>query len=228
MQKGQIYTSLSKLPAAREAFNAGTKACPQSTPLWLLLARLDESTGALVRARSTLDRARLAIPKNPQLWTESVRIELRANNTAQAKILMAKALQECPHSGLLWAENIMRLETRTHRRPRLVEAIEKVGNDANLYVAVARNFWAERKLPKALSWFEKAILVDPDCGDTWAWYWRFLEQHGTDDKRGDVLTKLESSEPRHGEYWQKISALDRKSTRLNSSHKDTSRMPSSA
>jgi pre-mRNA-processing factor 6 len=204
MMKGQIYENENKLAPAREAYNAGTKACPKSVPLWLLLARLEEKAGVLVRARSVLDRARLAVPKSPELWCESVRIERRAGNAAQAKTLMAKALQECPHSGLLWAESIWYLEARTHRRPRLVEAIEKVGNDAVLYVAVARNFWAERKLPKALSWFEKAILVDPDYGDTWAWYWKFLQQHGSEEKREDVLSKLTVTEPRHGEVWQRV------------------------
>lgn len=207
MMKGQIYENdLNKLPSAREAYNAGTKACPKSVPLWLLLARLEEKAGVLVRARSVLDRARLAVPKCPELWCESVRIERRAggNNITQAKALMAKALQECPHSGLLWAESIMHLEARTHRRPRLVEAIEKVGNDPILYVAVARNFWSIRSLPKALSWFEKAILTNPDYGDTWAWYWKFLEQHGSEEKRNDVLSKLAVTEPRHGEVWQRV------------------------
>lgn len=205
MMKGQIYESeLASLPPAREAYNAGTKACPRSIPLWLLLSRLEEKAGVLVRARSVLDRARLAVPKSPELWCESVRVERRAGNTAQAKKLMAQALQECPASGLLWSESIWYLEARTHRRPRLVEAIEKVGNDAALYVAVARNFWAERKLGKAASWFEKAILVDPDRGDTWAWYWKFLKMHGEEEKRGDVLVKLGITEPRHGEVWQRV------------------------
>lgn len=205
MMKGQIYEyELNKIPPAREAYNAGTKACPKSIPLWLLLSRLEEKAGVLVRARSVLDRARLAVPKCPELWCESVRVERRAGNITQAKKLMSQALQECAHSGLLWAESIWHLEARTHRRPRLVEAIEKVGNDATLYVAVARNFWAERKLSKAGSWFEKAILVDPDRGDTWAWYWKFLSMHGEDDKKGDVLAKLSITEPRHGEVWQKV------------------------
>lgn len=205
MMKGQIYEcELASIPPAREAYNTGTKACPRSVPLWLLLSRLEEAAGVLVRARSVLDRARLAVPKNPELWCESVRVERRAGNMTQAKKLMAAALQECAHSGLLWAESIWHLEARTHRRPRLVEAIEKVGNDATLYVAVARNFWAERKLAKAASWFEKAILVDPDRGDTWAWYWKFLKMHGEEDKRGDVLGKLGITEPRHGEVWQRV------------------------
>jgi len=204
MMKGQIYETENKLPPAREAYNAGTRACPNSVPLWLLFARLEEKAGVIVRARSILDRARLVVLKCPELWCESVRIERRAGNTTQAKTLMAKALQECPHSGLLWAESVWYLEARTHRRPRLVEAIEKVGNDPILYVAVARNFWAERKLPKAMNWFEKAILVDPDYGDTWAWYWKFLVQHGNEEKREDVLSKLTVTEPRHGEVWQRV------------------------
>jgi pre-mRNA-processing factor 6 len=228
MMKGQIYEAAGKFPQAREAYSTGTRACPKSVPLWLLASRLEEKVGVVVKARSVLDRARLAVPKNAELWTESVRVERRANNVAQAKNLMAKALQEVPNSGLLWSESIWYLEARTQRKPRSLEAIKKVDNDPILFVTVARIFWAERRLEKAATWFEKAILLDSDLGDTWAWYYRFLLQHGTDvsqfplspffvmpfrleltssmvqEKREDVIAKCVLSEPKHGEVWQSV------------------------
>lgn len=204
MMKGQIYESQKKYPQAREAYGTGTRACPKSVPLWLLASRLEEKAGVVVKARSILDRARLAVPKNAELWTESVRVERRANNISQAKVLMAKALQEVPNSGLLWAESIWHLEPRTHRKPRSLEAIKKVENDPILFVTVARIFWDERRLEKAMTWFEKAILADSDQGDSWAWYYKFLMQHGTDEKRQDVISKCVISEPKHGEIWQSV------------------------
>lgn len=204
MMKGQIYEAENKLPQAREAYNTGTRACPKSVPLWLLASRLEEKAGVVVKARSVLDRARLAVPKNAQLWTESVRVERRAKNVAQAKNLMAKALQEVPNSGLLWSESIWHLEPRTQRKPRSLEAIKKVENDSTLFVTVARVFWGERRLEKAASWFEKAILLDADLGDTWGWYLKFLIQHGTEEKREDVIAKCVLSEPKHGEIWQTV------------------------
>jgi len=219
MMKGQIYESEGKLPQAREAYSTGTKACPRSVPLWLLFSRLEEKAGMIVKARSVLDRARLAVPKSPELWTESVRVERRANNISQAKNLMAKALQEVPSSGLLYTESIWHLEPRTQRKPRALEAIKKVDNDPILFVTIARIFWGERRLEKAQNWFEKAILLDSDLGDTWAWYYKFLLQHGTEvstplrsndtiadspgkEKRADVIEKMRLNEPRHGEVWQ--------------------------
>ena len=222
MMKGQIYESLNKLPQAREAYGTGTRACPKSVALWLLASRLEEKAGVVVKARSVLDRARLAVPKDARLWTESVRVERRAGNIVQAKNLMAKALQEVPNSGLLWSESIWHLEPRTQRKPRSLEAIKKVDNDPVLFVTVARIFWYERKLDKAASWFEKAILLDSDIGDSWAWYYKFLLQHGTEvsviqvhrigtlanlivqEKREDVLSKCVLSEPKHGEIWQSV------------------------
>lgn len=180
MMKGQIYERLNQYPQAREAYGTGTRACPKSVQLWLLASRLEEKAGAIVKARSVLDRARLAVPKDAELWTESVRVERRAGNIAQAKVLMAKALQEIPSSGLLWSESIWHLESRTHRKPRSLEAIKKVDNDPILFVTVARIFWSERRLEKAMTWFEKAIVANSDLGDTWAWYYKFLLQHGTD------------------------------------------------
>nr|WNZ75750.1 U4/U6 x U5 tri-snRNP complex subunit Prp1 [Trichoderma harzianum] len=201
---GQIYEDLGKTGQAREAYATGVKAVPRSVPLWLLYSRLEESAGLTVKARSVLDRARLAVPKNGELWCESVRLERRAGNLSQAKSLMAKALQEVPKSGLLWVEQIWHLEPRTQRKPRSLEAIKKVDSDPILFVAVARIFWADRKLEKAQSWFEKALVLDGDCGDSWAWYYRFLVQHGTDEKRADVVTKCVLNEPRHGEVWQAV------------------------
>lgn len=206
MMKGQIYEDKGMIPQAREAYAAGTRACPKSVPLWLLAARLELKAGVTVKARSVLDRARLQNPKTPELWAESIRVELQASppNTQQAKVLMSKALQECPKSGLLWAENIWQLQPRTARKQQSLEAIKAVDNDPILFVAVARIFWSERKLDKAMSWFEKAILCDPDWGDTWAWYVKFLIQHGTEEKREDVIAKCVAAEPKHGEVWQRV------------------------
>ena len=204
MMKGQIYTDKNMLPQAREAFNTGTRACPQSVPLWLLASRLEEKMGVLVKARSILDRARLAIKHNPELWTESVRLEFRAKNMSAAQQKMAQALQECPTSGMVWSERIWHLESRTQRKPRILEAIQKADNDPVLFVTAARIFWGERKLEKADSWFQKAAVLDPDYGDTWAWWYKFLVQHGTEEKRGEVVGKCVLNEPRHGEVWQGV------------------------
>ncbi|GAB1215924.1 hypothetical protein ATERTT37_005122 [Aspergillus terreus] len=204
MMKGQIYEAQNKYPQAREAYGTGTRACPKSVPLWLLASRLEEKAGAVVKARSVLDRARLAVPKSPELWTESVRVERRANNIGQAKVLMAKALQEVPTSGLLWSESIWHLEPRAQRKARSLEAIKKVDNDPILFITVARIFWGERRLEKAMTWFEKAIVSDSDLGDGWAWYYKFLLQHGTEEKRADVISKCVATEPKHGEVWQSV------------------------
>lgn len=214
MIKGQIYEGEGNLPRAREAYSMGTKACPESVPLWLLYSRLEERAGNLVKARGVLDRARLAIVNSPELWTESIRVERRANNIGQAKNLMAQALQQVTNSGLLYSEAIWYLENRTHRKPRALEAIKKVDNDPILFVTIARIFWGERKLEKAQNWFEKAIILDSDLGDTWAWYYKFLLQHGTEEKRADVLSKFILNEPRHGEVWQSV-AKDPKNARLS-------------
>ena len=119
---------------------------------------------------------------------------------------MSRALQDvpAPSSGILWAERIWYLEPRSQRKALALEAIKKVDNDAVLFVSVARIFWAERRLEKAATWFEKAVVLDPDIGDTWAWYLKFLRQHGTSEKREDVVSKCMVSEPRHGELWQQV------------------------
>jgi len=204
MMKGQIYEALSNTTLAREAYATGVRAVPSSVPLWLLYSRLEERSGNVVKARSVLDRARQAVPKSPELWCELIRVERRAGNLKQAQTLMANALQQMPKSGLLWAERILELEPRTQRKTLLAEAVKKVEHDPILLVTAARLLWAERKLDRAQTWFEKALLLDRDMGDTWAWYYKFLCQHGTEEKRKELVDKCELNEPRHGEFWQKV------------------------
>ncbi|RYP08618.1 hypothetical protein DL765_008726 [Monosporascus sp. GIB2] len=206
MMKGQIYEDLDKPLQAREAYSTGVKAVPSSVPLWLLYARLEEKLGQLPKARSVLDRARLAVPKSAELWCESVRVERRAQNTKQAETLMERALRDVPkpQQGALWSEKIWHLTARPQRKPRALEAIKEVDNDPALLVAVARIFWGERRLDKAQAWFERALVRDADRGDSWAWYYRFLLEHGTPEKREEVVAKCVSVEPRHGEVWQAV------------------------
>ncbi|KAK4190729.1 PRP1 splicing factor, N-terminal-domain-containing protein [Podospora australis] len=204
MMKGQIYEDLAQLPQAREAYAAGVRAVPSSVPLWLLYSRLEERTGNIVKARSVLDRARQAVPKSAELWTELIRLERRAGNISQAKALMATALQQMPKSGLLWAERILYLEQRTQRKSLITEAIKKVEDDPILQVTAARILWSERKLDRAQNWFERALLLDRDVGDTWAWYYKFLLQHGTEEKRQALVSKCVLNDPRHGEHWQAV------------------------
>lgn len=60
LQPSLFISSLSLLPQL--------KKCPHSTPLWLLLSRLEEKIGQLTRARAILEKSRLKNPKNPDLW----------------------------------------------------------------------------------------------------------------------------------------------------------------
>ncbi|KAJ4306084.1 U4/U6 x U5 tri-snRNP complex subunit Prp1 [Collariella sp. IMI 366227] len=166
MMKGQIYEDLNAPAQAREAYSTGVRAVPSSVPLWLLYSRLEERSGNVVKARSVLDRARQA------LWTELIRVERRAGNLNQAKTLMATALQQMPRSGLLWAERILHLEPRTQRKSLITEAIKKVEDDPALQVTAARILWAERRLDRAQSWFERALLLDRDVGDTHGEFWQ--------------------------------------------------------
>jgi pre-mRNA-processing factor 6 len=47
-------------------------------------------------------------------------------------------------------------------------------------------------------------VLDPDYGDGWVWYYKFLEQHGTEEKKAEVLSKVVMAEPKHGEIWQQV------------------------
>ena len=201
MMKGQIFEDIGKLAGARDAYSNGMKKCPKSISLWILGARLEVKAGVVGKARTILDQGRLKNPKNPQLWAESIRTELSAGNEKQAHVLLAKALQECPHSGLIQAEAIF-MEPRARRKTRAVEYLGKEQRDPVLMTAAARLLWTEQKEDKARGWIEKAIKMDPDYGDAWAWAYR-LEKDP--EKKEDIVSRCIAADPHHGEKWQEIS-----------------------
>jgi pre-mRNA-processing factor 6 len=45
---------------------------------------------------------------------------------------------------------------------------------------LSRLFWIERKVTKAREWFQRAVKIEPDLGDTWAYFYKFELQHGTE------------------------------------------------
>jgi pre-mRNA-processing factor 6 len=80
---------------------------------------------------------------------------------------------------------------------------------------VCRLFWADRIVDKARSWFNRAVKLDPDNGDAWAYFLRFEIEQGTDASRQELIARAVQAEPRHGLVWPtvaKAAANARKST----------------
>ncbi|KAG7093896.1 hypothetical protein E1B28_007534 [Marasmius oreades] len=219
MIQGQIHQLQNNFPAARGSFMAGYKACPKEPTLWVLASRLEEADGKSIKARALLEKARQVNPGNDVIWAESVGVEERSGGAVPGKTMLARALQECPSSGLLWSMMIWS-EPRPQRKTRALDALKKSNDNPLIICAVARLFWAERKLEKAREWFGRAVPprqessdVDngADIGDLWGWWLKFERQHGVEEQREIVRSKCEAAEPRHGPTWQAI-AKDLKNT----------------
>lgn len=188
-----------------------------------------DSAGAS-RARALLEQARLRNPDDDELWLAAVRTEARAAGlwarardagvsssgaaaaglSGAAASLLAKALQACPHSGRLWAEAIS-TAPRPSRRSTSVDALKKCNDDPHVVSAVATLFAADRKPEKARSWYERAVRLDPDCGDHWARYYLFEKEQGGNASAEAaaaaaraVLARCVAAAPRHGKRWTRI------------------------
>eukprot|EP00198_Chlamydomonas_reinhardtii_P003302 XP_001692638.1 splicing factor, component of the U4/U6-U5 snRNP complex [Chlamydomonas reinhardtii] len=190
--------------AARAAYRAGLARCPDSIPLWRSAARLEEEAGNVARARALLEQARLKNPKSAELWLAAIRTEQRAGNEKAADTALAKALQDCPTSGPLWAEAIS-MAPRPARKTKATDALKRCDNDPHVVAAVAQLFWADRKVEKARSWFNRAVTLNPDIGDHWAQFYKFECQFGTPEQQADVSSRCAAAEPHHGERWCRVS-----------------------
>ncbi|KAI5119400.1 hypothetical protein M0805_005943 [Coniferiporia weirii] len=203
MIQGQIHQANRNYAAARASFSAGLKACPKEVTLWVLASRLEEADGKSIKARALLDKARLVNPGSDTLWAEAVGVEERAGSAAQGKTVLARGLQECPTSGALWALAIW-VEPRATRKARSADALRRCAGDAQVICAVARLFWAERKVEKARQWFSRSAATDLDRGDVWAWWLRFEREHGTTEHQKEVIDRCIAAEPHHGPVWQSV------------------------
>lgn len=96
------------------------------------------------------------------------------------------------------------MEDRAARKTKSADALKRSNNDPRVVVCVARMFWQERNLAKARNWFEKAVTINPDLGDTWAWMFKFEKQHGTAEQQKAVSDRCTAAEPHHGPTWQQV------------------------
>lgn len=75
MMKGQLLEQQMFHDLAREAYQEGLKKCPNSIPLWTLLAKLELKCDQVIKARSVLEKGRTRNSQNPILWLHSIRLE---------------------------------------------------------------------------------------------------------------------------------------------------------
>lgn len=94
-------------------------------------------------------------------------------------------VQECPTSGVLWAEAIS-LAPRPARKGKSADALRACDNDPFVIAAVAQLFWNDRKNDKARTWFNRAVMLNPDIGDHWALWYKFEKQYGTPENVAQV------------------------------------------
>jgi pre-mRNA-processing factor 6 len=223
MMGGQICSeelprNKSNLDRARKVYQRGLQECSTNVVLWILASRLEERAhlydaknnghsakpdAGVTKARSLLELARLKNPKNPDLWLESTRLERRTGNGKLADSLLARALQECPSSGPLLAENIL-TAPRVEQKSKSADAIKKNPDDPYVIAAVASLFASERKHDKARKWFDRAVILNPDLGDSWVRYYAFEMEAGTPDLVEKVVEKWAASDPKHGELWASV------------------------
>lgn len=203
-----LHASQGDVAQARTCFSNGVKFCAFEFAVWLEYAEFEAAqhkVNSLSKARSILESARRKIPKCPELWLAGIRLEEQNEATKKnAKAMQARALKECPGSGLLWAHAIA-TEIRPQRKRRSHDALTKCPDNAHVFLAVAKLFWADRKSSKAKKWFERAVEADSDLGDAWAYYLVFVREQLGKEYVAPLVKRCQEADPRHGEQWIAIS-----------------------
>jgi pre-mRNA-processing factor 6 len=83
-------------------------------------------------------------------------------------------------------------------------AIKRCPESPLVIAAVASLFAAERKVPKDQKWLERAVVLDPDIGDSWARYYAFELLHARKEQQVAIKERCLRVEPKHAEVWQSV------------------------
>lgn len=84
-----------------------------------------------------------------------------------------------------------------------MNALKNNDSDPDLFLAIAKVFWGERKGEKIKKWIKNAITINKDNGDAWAYYLRYEIEFGDAESQKEVIERFREVEPRHGEKWTK-------------------------
>jgi len=117
------------------------------------------------------------MPLDEDIWIASIKLEIKSDNIKISQNLLSQALQKCPNSGKLWALQI-ELEPAATRKPQVNNALKANDKDSDLFLAIAKVFWVDRKPEKIRKWIKNAITLNQDNGDAWAHLLRFEMEFG--------------------------------------------------
>lgn len=84
-----------------------------------------------------------------------------------------------------------------------MNALKANDNDSNLFLAIAKVFWVERKAEKIKKWIRNAVTVNKDNGDAWALFLRYEMEFGDSNSQNEVIQEFKEADPHHGEMWAK-------------------------
>lgn len=130
-------------------------------------------------------------------------MELNRNDRKSAQYQLSRALQECPTDGQLWGLAI-ELENKSTRKGVCVDALKKTNKDPYTMLSIAKMCWREKKYAKARKWFESALILNSDLGDTWIYFYAFEVDMNEKDNEKKIIEDCTKTEPKHGMLWISI------------------------
>lgn len=202
----QMSEQLNDVNKCREYLNHGIEQCQKTEQGYkmFIYASNFERKHDIPKARTIMQEAKIFYPKNAEIWSESIKLEQCCGNDKIAKSLISKALQECQKSGILWSLAIDH-EQAQQKKAKCQDAIKYCEDDENVMLSGAKIFIAENKIEKARKWIRRTILLNPQFGDGWAYYYYLESINGSKEILQDINESIKKAKPNKGELWRSIS-----------------------
>ena len=184
--------------------------------------------------RPPVTRAAQPDPAAEAYWHYSAaQLHAQAGRLKEAIGELREALKHDQTTPSLWTQLALWL-SKAEAPQEAIEAGLKAAalapNDVGVHITLAELYRGQKRWSEAEAALEKVIALNPQSPEGYLTLARhFVEQRAHDKARG-VLLRLVTISPNLAQAHFLLGrlAIDRKSTRLNSSHIQKSRMPSSA
>ena len=168
------YLALAKLEArrnnttaAKEYFERGTTACPESVHLWQAWAVHEESLGHVDQARSLYERALVLDQHNPYACHAYGLMEYRLNNKRAAQRLWQQALQKSSTAALVCSLGHLLIENREYEQARdvYVHHVNKLKSEREKTEVFLAAAWLEERYfsnyGRAEELIKRAVVLNP-------------------------------------------------------------------
>jgi tetratricopeptide (TPR) repeat protein len=191
--RGRALLARKDIATAETALTAVAASAPESVAVQIELGRVQFAKGDRAGARATFETVLRADSRNFDALTGLTRLDLLEKNGPQARARVEQALAQRPGDGqllLLAAATYAELRDFSAAEATLRQAIERDPSNMQAYVALARLFNSQGRLPEATAEYAKVAASQPRSVAIQTTYAQLLQMQRRTSEAKEVYQRI--------------------------------------